>query len=113
MTRLLAKVAPWAAAWFMASAGLAWILWATGQNPAWALAYGWTGAVGAAGYVLASRFVSWRYRRQFNEDLAAHFLSTPRDTYVSPADVEIGITHEGLARLHRDIVEDEARRRGR
>lgn len=106
----MTRVLPWAAAWTAPSAALAWILLATGQNPVTGLAYGWLGVAGAAGYVVANAAVAWRRRRQFDEDLAAAWLSTPRENIV-PLDDDIAITHEGLARLHLDIDRDAERRR--
>lgn len=121
MTRALA----WAAAWFTPSAILAWILWASGQNPAAAVAYGWTGIAGAAAYVIVHWFVERRRRRAFDEDVAAAFLSAPMRLENAPAGFccEAGArafpdpcpwhddTHEGLARMHLDIARDAERRR--
>ena len=86
----------WAAAWFTPSAALAYLLWATGQNPAPAFAYGWLGIAGAAGYVIVNGLAERRRRREFDEDVAAAWLTAP---------------HEGLARMHQDIDRDAERRR--
>lgn len=51
---------PWAAAWFAPSAVLGLLLLAAGQNPALALAYGWTGALGAGAYTFTR---GWLRRR--------------------------------------------------
>lgn len=134
MTRALA----WATAWFTPAAILAWILWASGQNPAVAVAYGWTGIAGAAGYVIVHWLAERRRRRAFDEDVAQAWLSTPHggpsptarlwcceagtrahpdpcpwhpDAPAVYARLGEEIAHEGLARMHLDIARDAERRR--
>jgi hypothetical protein len=106
MNRVLAL----ATAWFAASVALGLLVVVTSaQNPAVALAYGWTGVVGAGAYACVVRVLDRRSRRRgFDEELAAHYLSTPA-TVVHPEASRIvrAEEHEGLRRLHRDIAEDE------
>jgi hypothetical protein len=99
----------YAAAWFAPVAVLGTTLLATGQNPAWALVYGAPGLLGAGVYVLVFRVLDRRARRRgFDEELAAHYLSTPAAVVHPEASRLVRAEeHEGLARLHRDIAEDE------
>jgi hypothetical protein len=108
------KLLPAASAWFTASAVLGWILWATGQNPAVALAWGWIGVTGAAGYVLANAAVERRRRdADFDEHAAGAFLASghccepgarawPEPCPWHPDD--------GRDRLIQDLYRDERRR---
>lgn len=112
MTRALA----WAAAWLTPSAALAWILWASGQNPASAVAYGWTGIAGAAAYVIVNGLAERRRRRAFDEDAAADFLALgPHGLERIPASETAGrarlYPHLGLSRMHEDIARDAERHR--
>jgi hypothetical protein len=96
-----------AAAWFAPAAVLGTVLAATGQNPAWALAYGFPGLLGAAVYLIVVRALDRRARTQgFDEELAAHYLSTPA-AVVHPEASRL-VRAEGL---HADLDEDERRRK--
>jgi hypothetical protein len=93
---------PALAAWLVPSALLAVIYAQQGQNPAYGLVGGVVGLVGA----LASWAVYGLMHRH-DDDL------TDLAEYVNDLAATVGRwEHEGLARLHEDIVRDAERRRG-
>jgi len=103
------RILPWIGAWLATSLALALLVAGfTDQNPVLALAYGWFGVIGHGGYVAVAALGRRRRAAEFDEQLAEHFLSTPREVVATGQDV--AILDDGLARLHADIRADETRR---
>lgn len=60
MNQHVRRAVPYAAAWLAPGLVLGLVLLATGQNPAQGLAYGWTGALGAAVYTVTRSWLHYR-----------------------------------------------------
>lgn len=113
-------VRPWAAAWVASSIPFTIAYGVAGEPLYWGVVPGAFCVLG----VLAHRYVSrWQDRRGFDEQLAAHWLTTHRDEspyWMATPDVQLPpgtVTRariddepDGTARMNADIRADERRR---